>query len=73
MPRLTRSSLLMVDGHFICLSEDGMVRLLKVNPQKYDVVSEWDVVDPETKEAAAEVALLGGADPVARPAVPARR
>ena len=33
---LTRSSLLMVDGHFICLGEDGVLRLLKVNPQKYE-------------------------------------
>lgn len=49
-PRLTRSSLLMVDGHFICLGEEGQVRLLKVNPEKYDVVSEWDVLDPRTKQ-----------------------
>src|SRR5207244_12725468 len=33
---LTRSSLLMVDGHFICLGENGILRLLKVNPQKFD-------------------------------------
>ena len=32
-PRLTRTSLLMVDGHFICLGEDGTLRLLKVNPE----------------------------------------
>jgi outer membrane protein assembly factor BamB len=51
VPRLTRTSLLMVDGHFICLSEEGAVHLLKVNPQKYDVVSEWDVIDPQTKQA----------------------
>jgi outer membrane protein assembly factor BamB len=49
-PRLTRSSLLMVDGHFVCLSEDGILRLLKVNPQKYDLVSELEVVDPKTKQ-----------------------
>jgi outer membrane protein assembly factor BamB len=48
-PRLTRSSLLMADGHFICLSEDGMLRMLKVNPKKYDLVSELDVIDPRTK------------------------
>jgi outer membrane protein assembly factor BamB len=34
-----RSSLLMVDGHFICLTEDGKVLLLKVNPKKYEEVS----------------------------------
>jgi outer membrane protein assembly factor BamB len=38
-PGLTRTSLLLVDGHFICLGEDGVLRLLKVNPRKYDEVS----------------------------------
>jgi outer membrane protein assembly factor BamB len=38
-PGLQRASLLMVDGHFICLSEDGELRLLKVNPRKYDEIS----------------------------------
>lgn len=41
-PGLTRSSLLMVDGHFICLSEAGRLMLLKVNPQKFDLVSRID-------------------------------
>jgi outer membrane protein assembly factor BamB len=44
-PGLTRCSLLMVDGHFICLGEDGVVRLLRVNPKKYDEVSKWVVRD----------------------------
>lgn len=48
VPRLTRSSLLMVDGHFICLSEDGALRLLKVNPRQYEEVSDMDVKDPKT-------------------------
>lgn len=38
-PGLTRSSLLLVDGHFVCLSEDGWLRLLKVNPKRYEEVS----------------------------------
>jgi outer membrane protein assembly factor BamB len=38
-PGLTRTSLLLVDGHFVCLSEDGMLRLLRVNPRKYEEVS----------------------------------
>jgi hypothetical protein len=38
-PNLTRTSLLLVDGHFVCLAEDGTLSLLKVNPKKYDVVS----------------------------------
>jgi outer membrane protein assembly factor BamB len=38
-PGLYRTSLLLVDGHFICLGEDGTLRLLKVNPNKYEEVS----------------------------------
>src|SRR5262249_25649482 len=38
-PDFTRSSLLMVDGHFVCLTEDGLLLLLKVNPNKYEEVS----------------------------------
>jgi outer membrane protein assembly factor BamB len=37
-PRLTRSSLLYVDGHFVCLGEDGVLRLIKVNPKQYQEV-----------------------------------
>jgi outer membrane protein assembly factor BamB len=44
-PDLTRCSLLYVDGHFICLSEDGVLRLLRATPEKYDLVSEWKPVD----------------------------
>lgn len=36
---LWRTSLLMVDGHLLCLGEDGQLRLLKVNPQRYEEVS----------------------------------
>jgi outer membrane protein assembly factor BamB len=39
VPDLTRTSLLLVDGHFICLGEDGVLRLLKVNPKKCEEVS----------------------------------
>ena len=48
-PRLKRTSLLMVDGHFICLGEDGSLRLLKVNPKKYDEVSVMEAKDPKTR------------------------
>jgi outer membrane protein assembly factor BamB len=51
---LTRTSLLMVDGHFICLAEDGVLRLLKVNPNKYDEVSTLELKDPKTKQALLE-------------------
>jgi outer membrane protein assembly factor BamB len=38
-PGLTRTSLLMVDGHFVCLAEDGMLLLIRVNPERYEEVS----------------------------------
>ncbi len=49
-PDLTRTSLLMVDGHFICLGETGTLRLLKVNPKEYVEVSVWEPRDPQTKQ-----------------------
>jgi outer membrane protein assembly factor BamB len=39
-PDRIRSSLLMVDGHFVCLDEDGKLRLLRINHEKYDLVAE---------------------------------
>jgi outer membrane protein assembly factor BamB len=48
-PGLTRTSLLMVDGHFVCLGEDGILRLLKVNPKEYDEVSAVELVDARTE------------------------
>ncbi|HZE99803.1 MAG TPA: PQQ-binding-like beta-propeller repeat protein [Planctomycetota bacterium] len=36
IPRLTRSSLTYIDGHFVCLGEDGALRLIKVNPKQYE-------------------------------------
>ncbi len=47
-PNLTRSSLLMVDGHFVCLAEEGMLYLLKVNPKRFEVVSRVELRDPGT-------------------------
>ena len=46
---LTRTSLLMVDGHFVCLGEDGVLRLLTVNPKEYEEVSRL-VVRPPGKD-----------------------
>src|SRR5260370_36074598 len=40
---LARCSLLLVDGHFVCLSEDGVLRLLKGNPTKFELVSEVEL------------------------------
>ncbi len=49
-PRLTRTSLLMVDGHFVCLAEEGTLRLLKVNPKRYEEVSQIEVREPGGKK-----------------------
>lgn len=38
-PGLTRSSLLYVDGHFVCLTEYGELLLVRANPEKFDLVS----------------------------------
>jgi outer membrane protein assembly factor BamB len=35
-----RSSLMYVDGHFVCLGEYGSLRLLKANPNKYEEVAQ---------------------------------
>jgi outer membrane protein assembly factor BamB len=40
---LKRCSLLLVDKHFVCLGEYGALRLLRVNPKKYDEVSSADL------------------------------
>ena len=50
-PRLTRSSLLMVDGHFVCLTEEGTLLLLKVNPKQLEPVSLLEVHEPGKKES----------------------
>jgi outer membrane protein assembly factor BamB len=47
-PDLGRCSLLYVDGYFVSLGENGRVQLLKVNPEKFDVVAEFV---PKDKEA----------------------
>jgi len=47
---LKRSSLLLVDGHFICLGEHGTIRLIKVNPKKYEEISSMDIPHPDDAE-----------------------
>ena len=39
VPDLSRSTLLYADGHLICLTEHGMLLLLKANPNKYEEVA----------------------------------
>ena len=38
-----RSSLLLVDGVLVCLSEDGSLRILRPNPQKYEELAKWEM------------------------------
>jgi outer membrane protein assembly factor BamB len=45
VPDLTRCSLMYVDGHFVCLGEDGILRLLKATPEKYEMVAGVLLVD----------------------------
>ena len=57
--RTKRCSLLMVDSHFVCLSEYGTLSLLKVNAAKYDEVSKYEVPELQYPCWAAPV-LSGG-------------
>ena len=47
---LTRSSLLCVDGHFICLSEHGILSLVKINPKKFELIAATVLSKPEGQE-----------------------
>jgi outer membrane protein assembly factor BamB len=38
---LSRASLTLIDGHFLCLTERGELILVKVNPQSYEPVAKW--------------------------------
>jgi len=46
-----RSSLLYVDGHFVQLGEYGTLKLIRVNPKKYELVSEMLLLEEETNPA----------------------
>jgi outer membrane protein assembly factor BamB len=45
VPRLSRTSLLMVDGHFVCQTEVGPMLLMKVNPRKFEPVKLVELKD----------------------------
>ncbi|HXT60453.1 MAG TPA: PQQ-binding-like beta-propeller repeat protein [Pirellulales bacterium] len=60
-PDLGRSSLLYVDGHFVCLTEHGMVLLLKANPAKFDVVAQS--ILPVENDSDEELSRLDGTKP----------
>jgi outer membrane protein assembly factor BamB len=57
-PDLTRSSLLHVDDFLICLSETGILELLRVNPKKYDQVSRLEFVWEKKGEEPTRLASL---------------
>jgi len=42
-PGLPACSLLYVDGHFVSLAEDGVLRLVKVNPERYEEVAKVEL------------------------------
>jgi outer membrane protein assembly factor BamB len=46
VPELTRSSLLYLDGHFLCQCEDGRILVLKADPEKFDQVCEIKFAEP---------------------------
>lgn len=45
-PGLTRTSLLYVDGHFVCLGEDGVLRLVRAEPDRCSMIGERRLVEP---------------------------
>jgi outer membrane protein assembly factor BamB len=50
VPRLTRTSLLLVDGHFVTLTEEGILLLFKANAKKFEPLSVLKVTDPKAKD-----------------------
>jgi outer membrane protein assembly factor BamB len=58
-PRMARTSLLAIDGHFLCIGEYGQFWLLKLTPEKVDLVAAVDYSDPAIGKK-----LLGREEPV---------
>jgi outer membrane protein assembly factor BamB len=56
--RLSRCSLTRIDGHFLCLTEEGKLLLLKINPKKYEEIARWET-DLEQPTWAAPVVAQG--------------
>ena len=42
-PNMGRSSLLLVDGTLVCLSEDGTLRLINPTPERYAELTKWEL------------------------------
>jgi outer membrane protein assembly factor BamB len=58
-PSMARTSLLAIDRHFLCLGEFGQLWLLKLSPEKPDLVAVTDYADPAIGQK-----LLGKSGPV---------
>ena len=56
---MNRTSLMYVDGHFLCLGEMGQLWLLKAHPEKYEQVALTDYSDPQRGQQ-----LLGEQRPI---------
>jgi outer membrane protein assembly factor BamB len=63
---LSRSSLLYVDGHFVCLTETGKLLLLKASPSAYEPVAEVTLRD--TKKSRRALFSLGPPELLKEPA-----
>lgn len=46
-PNMGRSSLTLVNGTLVCLSEDGTLRLLKPVPEHYTEIAKWELKGPD--------------------------
>ncbi len=44
-PRTRRVTLTKIDGHLLCLAEDGTLTLVKLNPDKFETVAVWHEKD----------------------------
>ncbi len=71
-PRKTRSSVTRVGDHLIVLEERGVAQVLKVNPQRLEIVSEWNLQSRRGRSPADRISLLGGPDPGRQQADPSR-
>jgi hypothetical protein len=58
-PGMARTSLLVIDGHFLCLGEFGQLWLLKCSSEKAEPIAAMDYSDPAVGKK-----LLGKAGPV---------
>lgn len=51
VPEMSRCSLLMVDGHFICLGEYGQIWIIKPNPKKLEIVAKSVYLNEDETES----------------------